>query len=144
MVKSTPTIRLACLAASLYSTHWYHIAIMVTSQCAAFWQMKYWQIALKTANPPKYISCQNFRPNGIWLCYTCYTQNVYNHSFCKCQCYTADCALSEQRILPIQHQHTCVHVMTYYECMYVRTYYITLLFQHPSGTYFYKSNHMQR
>ena len=28
--------------------------------------MKYWQIALKTANPPKYIPLQNFQPYGIY------------------------------------------------------------------------------
>ena len=27
-----------------------------------FWRMKYWRIALKTANPPKYIPRQTFRP----------------------------------------------------------------------------------
>ena len=31
----------------------YDFAIMMMSHCEVFWRMKYWRIALKTADPPK-------------------------------------------------------------------------------------------
>ena len=64
MVNSMPKIRLAPLAVVL-AAHVNDFAIMMTSHCEVFWWMKYWQIALKTANSPNYNSCQNFQPYGI-------------------------------------------------------------------------------
>ena len=52
MLYSTPTIRLARLAAGLVHES-YDFAIMMTSQWKVFWRMKYWRIALKAAYPPK-------------------------------------------------------------------------------------------
>ena len=51
LLNSMQTIRLARLAAGLVHRLWFHNNDDITLW--SFWQMKYWRIALKTANLPK-------------------------------------------------------------------------------------------
>ena len=108
----------------------------------SFWQMKYWWIALKTANLPKYIPCQNFRPysscTAIHVCL--HSQLVYSvqrnlHTPCgicrvtMCMVWkfskmhtSFSCSYVSRRWTPREVSFSTREPMAHCGCLYIRMY----------------------
>ena len=77
-VNAMPTIRLARLAAGLVHKLWIYNNDDITVW--SFWWMRYWLIALKTANPPKFLAIRYYhslRTHSNWKHLTVYGQYSY-------------------------------------------------------------------